>query len=97
MFSHTLDSQPLFNSLTTDLSTELAQQEPTMPSALYAHSDQALLPDLEPQEFENLDNQPSLWEDELLAQALQSDEQQSLDEVKRKEEEEFRKLQVVII
>ena len=49
---------------------------------------------LNSQEMERLEDQPSEWDDHMLAQALESQQCRELEEKRLQEEEEFKKLQV---
>ncbi|KXJ12276.1 zinc finger-containing ubiquitin peptidase 1 [Exaiptasia diaphana] len=74
------------NSLHSDVSTH---------TSLLTSTDQGLSQELEQQEMERLENQPSQWNDHLLAQALESEDRKELEEQRVKEEEEFKKLQAM--
>ena len=97
MFSHTLEDHALMNPLGDDslLALELHQQEQRdATAALYTQTEQALVQELNQQEMAQVEDQPCQWDDKLLAHALQNEEQRNLNEQRRKEDEEFRKLQV---
>ena len=104
LFAHTVEEHsPSKTQAHTDsmLAYNLHQQGQQNAAAavggLMFHGDRPLAQELEQQEFERLENQPCEWDDQLLAQALESDERRRLEEQRIKEEQEFKKLQVINI
>ena len=101
MFAHSLEEySPSKTHTETDNNfsyNEFHQEGQTDSVAdLMFQSDQMIAYKLEQQELEQMENQPCSWDDQLIAQALQEDDQRRLQEQRAKEEQEFKKLQVII-